>query len=231
MPEVARCRRCEQTAVPIQGGLCPRCQESEDPGAISGALSDEQPTQPAGGRPGWLGWLVAFIVEGAITVAAFAVPLPNNFWALLGIVVLVMSFLAWTYGKTRRERLVLVAFLGGLEIAGYWFVFTPTGWETVVGTVPGISCPTESSGGTNLRACARSSVAADAPQCESMFVRWGEEAGGPSQRAVSDFGPVVVSNGLAIPVIIRDAAIRSDGLGTPASNALVPPAGNTECVR
>jgi hypothetical protein len=39
MPQLARCRRCEQTAVPRQGGLCPRCQESEDPGAISHAVT------------------------------------------------------------------------------------------------------------------------------------------------------------------------------------------------
>ncbi len=126
-----------------------------------------------------------------------------------------MVAVAWKYGKIRGEWLVLVAVLGGLAVAGQWFLFTPAGWESIVGTVPGISCPTESSGATNLRACTRSSVAADAPQCETMMLRWAEEAGGSSQRVVSDFGPTIERSGLSVPT----------------SDAPVPPAGSTECVR
>jgi len=129
----------------------------------------------------------------------------------------VVAAIAWKYGKTRGEWLVLVAVLGGFAIAGQWLLFTPAGNEFIQGTVPGISCPTESSGATNLRACTRSGVAADAPQCESLLVRWVQEAGGPSQRVVSDFGPTVERSGLSVPQNTSDAP--------------VPPPGNTECVR
>jgi len=178
-------------------------------------MSDEIPTQPAGPKPIWPVRLAVVLVEAAVWVGISSV-MPDNPWWFLGTAIVLVAGGAWIFGKTRRERLVLVAFLGALAVAGYWAFWTQLGHETIVGTVPGISCPTESSGATDLPACTRGEVAADAPPCETMGVRWLEEAAGPSQRAVSDFGRTVVREGLAIPTDI---------------NAPVPPAGATACVR
>jgi hypothetical protein len=177
-------------------------------------MSDEIPTQPARLKPIWPVRLAVGLID-VVVFAVIASVLPDNRWLYLGPAILFVVSSAWIYGKTRRERLVVVAFVTALAVAGYGALWTQSGHEIIAGTVPGVSCPTESSGATNLGACTRSSVAADAPQCESLMARWLAEAGGSSQRVVSDFGPTVERSGLAVPT----------------SDAPVPPPGNTECVR
>jgi hypothetical protein len=177
-------------------------------------MPDELPTQPARLKPIWPVRLAVGLIA-AVVFVVIASWLPDNRWWYLGTAILFVVSSPWIYGKTRRERVVVVAFTTALAVAGYGALWTQWGHEIIAGTVPGISCPTESSGATNLRACTPGSVAADAPQCESLMLRWLEEAGGSSQRAVSDFGPTVERSGLSVPT----------------SDAPVPPAGNTECVR
>ena len=247
MIKAFRCSRCHAGAVPEKGSLCLGCRSFLGRDASERWMSEWWQAHPAPEhlrgqqrrhrrrRPSlWTPdpdreitvWDLVFS-EPVLLGLALLFLMASGAWASVDPTVVLVSMVslvlvvgvivavAWTYGKIRGEWLVLVVVLGGLAVAGQWFLLTPAGWESIVGTVPGISCPTESSGATNLRACTRSSVAADAPQCESMLVRWGEEGGGLSQRVVSDFPPLVD---------------RRNNL-TPAAEASVPPAGNTECVR
>ncbi len=191
-------------------------------------MSDEQPTQPARRAPAALRRLVAELIAVVAFVVAYVVPLPGSLWGQFIVFVLVGVYIVWAFGETRRDRLVLVACLTGVAVIGYWVFWTSSGHDILVGTVPGISCPTESSGVTNLPACTRGEVPADASQCEPMGLRWLYETAGASQRAVSDFGPLVVRKWLAVP---GGKAIFAEGLTVPTGNAPVPPPGETQCIR